>query len=196
MPGAPSPSSRSALALAVTGLLAVLSVPSVARAEEPVAPQADTNPSVLPSSAARTNLLLVGAGATVAWYGVAVGSSYLWPDADQASSLRIPVAGPFIALAHTGCGENENPCETLTVIVRTTLSVLSAVGQVGGLAAMTEGVFLKTAPPGREQPAQRLRRASTDAPSALNFSVAPAPAVPGAPSSALSGLSIAVSGRF
>jgi len=196
MSGAPSHSSRPARAVASACVLVGLLAAGTSRADEPLPPEADTNPSVLPSSGARTNLILAGAGVTVGWYGVAIGSSYLWPDADKNESLRIPFAGPFIALAHTGCGETEDPCNALSVVTRTTLSVLSAVGQVGGVAMVLEGLFLKTAPPGKEPAPARLRRASTDAPSAVNFSVAPAPPIPGVRDTQLSGLSISVSGRF
>jgi len=196
MSGVPSLSSRSARALAAACFLAVLSDPGISRADEPLAPEADTNPSVLPSSAARTNLVLAGAGVTVAWYGVAVANSFLFQDADKSSSLRIPFAGPFIALAHTGCGETENPCNALSVVTRTALSVLSAVGQIGGVAIMMEGLFLKTASPGQEPAPAKLRRAGTGAPSALSFSVDPAPPIPGVRDTTLSGLSVSVSGRF
>ena len=196
MSGAHGPSSPSARALAAACFLAALFTPGISRADEPLAPEADTNPSVLPSSAASTNLVLAGAGVTLVWYGAAVASSYLWQDADKSESLRIPFAGPFIALAHTGCGEQEDPCNALSVVTRTTLSVISAVGQIGGVAMIMEGLFLKTAPPGKEPAPVRLRRASADGPSALGFSVAPAPPVPGVRDTTLSGLSISVSGRF
>jgi hypothetical protein len=196
MSGVPSLSSRSARALAAACFLAVLSDPGISRADEPLAPEADTNPSVLPSSTARTNLVLAGAGVTVAWYGVAVANSFLFQDADKASSLRIPFAGPFIALAHTGCGEAENPCNALSVATRTALSIMSAVGQIGGVAIMMEGLFLKTASPSQEPAPAKLRRAGTGAPSALSFSVDPAPPIPGVRDTTLSGLSVSVSGRF
>jgi hypothetical protein len=115
-----------------------------AHADEPVAPEVDTNPSTLPPPAARPNLLLVGAAFTVGWYGVAVGTSYLWDKSDSASALRIPVAGPYMALAKTGCSSNESSCNTFTVFIRTVLTSLSLVGQTGGILAMLEGAFVRT----------------------------------------------------
>jgi hypothetical protein len=107
-------------------------------------------------------LVLVGAAVTAGWYGVAVGTSYLWPDSDGASALRIPVVGPYMALAKTGCGEAETYCDTFGVVVRTVFTVLTAVGQTGGVLAMGEGLFLPTAPRARraspEQPPLRLVR--------------------------------------
>jgi hypothetical protein len=133
--------------MAAAGLLALfLSSAGVARAEEPLAPEADTNPSVGPPSSARPTLILVGAAVTAGWYGAAVGTSYLWPNADAASSLRIPVAGPFMYLAKTGCTSRESNCGTLDIVVRTALMSLSAVGQTGGILAMLEGVFVPTSP--------------------------------------------------
>lgn len=128
---------------------ALLSWSAVVHAEEPVAPEVDTNPSVAPPPSTRPNLVLVGAAVAAGWYGAAYGTSYLWPNADAASSLRIPVAGPFMYLAKTGCTSRESSCTTLDVVVRTILMSLSAVGQTGGILAMVEGVFVPTssAPP-------------------------------------------------
>jgi hypothetical protein len=127
--------------------LGLVSVPNVVRAEEPLAPEADTNPSSTPPPSARPNLVLVGAAVTAGWYGAALGTSYLWADSDGASPLRIPVAGPYIALAKTGCSDRESltaSCGTFTVVLRTLLTTLSAVGQTGGVLAMLEGAFVPT----------------------------------------------------
>jgi hypothetical protein len=117
----------------------------VARADEPVRPQRDTNPSEYPAPSTRPNLMLVGAAVAVGWYGAAVGSSYLWKQADSSPSLRIPVAGPYMSLGKTGCSSGESSCNTFTVIVRTVITSLSLVGQTGGLLAVLEGAFVPTA---------------------------------------------------
>jgi hypothetical protein len=150
----------------------VLSSSRIARADEPRPPEADTNPRTRPQSSAQVNLILVGAGVTAGWYGVAVGTSYLWPESDGASALRIPVAGPYLALAKTGCGENETFCDTITVVLRTIITTLSAVGQTGGVLVLGEGLFLPTAPAGHRRadspPPQRLVRPNvTVTPSAV-----------------------------
>jgi hypothetical protein len=64
-----------------------------------------------------------------------------------------------MALAKTGCGDREIGCGTFTVVFRTILTTVSAVGQTGGILAMVEGVFLPTRS-GREvaPEAPRLRR--------------------------------------
>jgi hypothetical protein len=115
-----------------------------AHADEPVQPEVDLNPSTYPPPAARPNLVLVGAGVTVAWYGIALGTSYGWNHADSASSLRIPVAGPYMALTKTRCGSDESSCNTFTVVMRTVITTLSLVGQTGGVLAMLEGAFVPT----------------------------------------------------
>lgn len=115
-----------------------------ARADEPVAPEVDLNPSKYPPPATRPNLILVGAGVTVGWYGIALATSYGWKNADSADSLRIPVAGPYMALSKTRCGSAETNCNTFVVVVRTVITSLSLVGQTGGVLAMLEGVFVPT----------------------------------------------------
>jgi hypothetical protein len=89
-------------------------------------------------------VILVGLALTAGWYGAAVGTSYLWPDAPNSSDLRLPVVGPWMALGDTGCGSRESSCTTLMVIGRTALAVVSGVGQAGGLLAIVEGVFMNT----------------------------------------------------
>jgi hypothetical protein len=139
---------RAALRLSRLAFVAVLvsvsSHSTVARADEPLAPEIDANPSNLPQPAARTNLVLVGAAVTVGWYGAAFGMSYLWPDSNGATSLRIPVAGPYLALGKSGCGDHESGCTTFTLVARAVLTTLSAVGQTGGVLVLLEGAFLPT----------------------------------------------------
>ena len=136
----------------------------LAHADEPLPPEADTNPQTRPQPHVQLNLILVGAAVTAGWYGVAAGTSYLWSDSDGAPALRIPVAGPYMALAKTGCGAAEGPdCDTLGVVVRTVFTVLSAVGQTGGVLVLGEGLFMPTAPRARRgdapAPTFRLARA-------------------------------------
>lgn len=130
-----------------------------ARADEPTPSESRMNPNVYPEPAAQPNLLLIGAGVTVGWYAAAFGMSYLWPESDGASSLRIPVAGPYMALAKTGCSSHEPTCGTFTLVIRTVLTGLTAIGQTGGVLAMAEGLFLPTATR-RERPRPQAKIAS------------------------------------
>ncbi|HVU06101.1 MAG TPA: hypothetical protein VHE30_30330 [Polyangiaceae bacterium] len=151
------------VALAAMVSAALLS-PGVACADEPIAPEADTNPSTYPPPVTRWNLVLVGAAVTAGWYGAAVGTSYLWSDSDGASALRVPVAGPYMALAKTGCSDREPTCGTFDVVLRTIFTGLSAVGQTGGILAMLDGAFVPTASsPARDTTPLRRRESSARA---------------------------------
>ncbi len=131
--------------LMFAGLLgSLVFAPRTVRADEPVVAEVDANPSTYPPPAVQTNLLLVGAAVTAGWYGAALATSFAWRDADSAAALRFPVAGPYMALAKTGCSTRESSCDVGVVITRTVITSLSAIGQVGGLLGLLEGVFLPT----------------------------------------------------
>lgn len=99
-----------------------------------------------------TRWLLLGAGlaTTAAWYGAGYGIGALWPDAPGRNDLRIPIAGPFMDLAKTGCPAGESGCSTFELVLRTMLISLDAVGQAGGLALVLEGALFS--PSGIEPP--------------------------------------------
>ena len=120
--------------------------------------QSETDPAVdqYPPPSARTNLVLAGVATTAVWYGLALGASYAWPDTVGANDLRIPVAGPWLALSHSGCG-NVSDCSKLLVVVRAIATTLDAIGQAGGLAFVAEGLFLPTREPSRERPPARAK---------------------------------------
>jgi hypothetical protein len=125
------------IALALSGAQA-------ARAEEPTINEVRYHPTELPPDGTRSRVLIAGAALTVGWYGVGVGTSYIWADAKNARDLRIPVAGPWMALGDVGCSSKETKatCSDGIVVLRTTLAVLSGIGQAGGLLAIMEGLFL------------------------------------------------------
>jgi hypothetical protein len=159
--------------------------------DEPLAPEADTNPNVRPAPPAQVNLVLVGVAVTAGWYGIALGTSYLWSDSDGAAPLRIPVAGPYMALAKTGCGAAEGPdCDTLGLVVRTVITALSAVGQTGGVLAMGEGLFLSTS---NASARRRRERAASDSWSRASLmpKITVSPVAVGK-----SGLGLSLSGNF
>jgi hypothetical protein len=153
---------RSPLWLLACGVaLSSLLSPAFARAEEPSIDQIEYHPAELPPDGARTRVLLVGLALTAGWYGAAVGTSYLWSDAPNASDLRLPVIGPWKALGNTGCGSQESRCTTVTVIGRTALAVVSGVGQAGGLFALVEGIFMDTGDAPRAGAARDADRSSS-----------------------------------
>jgi hypothetical protein len=124
--------------------LAALCSTSDAVAEEPTIDQIEYHPAELPPDGARTRVILVGAALTAGWYGAAVGTSYLWPNAPNAKDLRLPVVGPWLALGDVGCGSRERSCTTAPLVLRTAFAVLSGVGQAGGLFAIVEGLLMDT----------------------------------------------------
>ena len=123
--------------------LTCLAVATPASADEPVRYERH-DPDVYPPDGARPNMFVAGAVTTGVWYGAAISFSYLWPDAPGANDLRIPVAGPWMALADTGCADNDPGCSTFTVVLRAILTSIDAVGQAGGLLIMAEAAFLRT----------------------------------------------------
>lgn len=101
-------------------------------------------PVELPDESARVNHIVAGAVTTAVWYGVAVGHSLLWSDNPGAEKLRLPIVGPWLSLAKTGCPKDEPDCSTALVVVQAVLTTISGVGQLGGIAVIAEGLFVPT----------------------------------------------------
>jgi hypothetical protein len=135
-------------------LALVLGVPSSALAEEPTIDEVRYHPTELPPDGTRSRLLLTGAGLAVGWYGIGLGTSYLYPNAPNARDLRLPVVGPWMALDDVRCGPKERNCRDAVLVIRTALGVLSGIGQAGGLLGVLEGIFL---PSGAPNPAADIR---------------------------------------
>jgi hypothetical protein len=138
--------------LVVFGLLLfLLSFAGAAHAEEPPPSNHDLSgpapaPADLPPPGARTNLIVAGAATTVVSYGLALGASFMVEEADfrGAKDLRIPLAGPWMALAKTDCPESNPGCSKAALVVSAILTLFDGVAQAGGLALIGEGLFLKT----------------------------------------------------
>jgi hypothetical protein len=94
-----------------------------------------------PPPSARTYTIVGGFATTAAWYGLALGSSYIWPDTVGAKDLRIPVAGPWIAFSHSGCGPVAD-CHEAIVVLRAIATALDGIGQLGSVMLMGQGLFL------------------------------------------------------
>lgn len=118
-------------------------VSTPARADEPTR-LTEVRPLDYPPSGARSLTLVAGGATTLGWYGAAVGMSYLWDQSPGASELRIPVAGPWMSLARTGCPKSNPNCETYELVIQAAFTAISGVGQAGGLAVLVEGLFLPT----------------------------------------------------
>lgn len=129
--------------LAPTLIAATLCWPTSARADEPER-EVTYDPQAFPAPSTRIPLVLVGAGTTAVWYGAALGGSYLYPTARGADELRMPIAGPWMSLAQTGCPKTTPNCSTFWMVVGAVLKGLDGVGQAGGLLIMAEGLLLPT----------------------------------------------------
>ncbi|HET9931778.1 MAG TPA: hypothetical protein VFQ35_13850, partial [Polyangiaceae bacterium] len=70
--------------------------------ERPLIPTAPPPPEY-PSAAARGRLALAGGALFAGWYAAAVAQSYGWKEAPAHERLLIPVAGPWMTVAHAGC---------------------------------------------------------------------------------------------
>jgi hypothetical protein len=119
--------------------------PSRAVAEEPVEtpPRTESAPKPdLPPPSTRLNLALTGVGMTAGFYGAALGASLLWNNGAWAPAMRIPIAGPWMAMPDLKCGTNELNCNTALVVVRVVLAGIDGVGQAGGVLVALESLFL------------------------------------------------------
>jgi hypothetical protein len=118
---------------------------SLAQAEEALPPVVNTPPPAdLPPPGARVTHIVAGLATTAVAYGVGLGTSYLWDEQDWRGSknLRIPIAGPWMALGKTGCVESG--CNKFPVVAGALFVILDGVVQAGGLGIIGEGLFLKT----------------------------------------------------
>lgn len=139
-----------ALSSVTAALCLSVATPASAQEREPTeeeperpTPQGRTLPSAdLPPPSTRINLALTGLGITAGFYGAALATSFIWPNGAWASDVRIPIAGPWMAMPHFKCGPGEPNCGTALVIARGVLAGLDGIGQVGGLAIALESLFL------------------------------------------------------
>jgi hypothetical protein len=108
-------------------------------ADEPLAPEPGTS----------GRLAVTGGALLVGWYGLGLGASFAFKDEPWAKSLRVPVAGPFIALKDVRCQKDDPDCTTPIVVIRSVLAVIDGVGQVGGLGVLLESLLVTSgsAPP-------------------------------------------------
>lgn len=197
--------------LTLTALLSLHLTP--ARADPPSAPSATPPPrkaevlskaeqaeapAELPPPSTRWKLVLGGLGLSAAWYGAAAGMSFAFPDAPGAHDLRVPFAGPWMALAHN-CAPGDSCSGDALSIVRAILTALDGVGQAAGPLLVLEGILLPTEMGSRAEPrrpntppAPESQPKSPTSPGEENknlFFVRPVPV-------GLSGVGLTISGRF
>ena len=155
-----------------------------ASADEPE-PEVHRDATAYPAPSTRLPLFGIGLATSLVWYGGAVGGAYLYPTANGADELKIPLAGPWMSLAETGCPPTTPDCSTFWMVVGGILKGFSGIGQAGGVLLMVEGLFLPTVEPRVKSarapwrltpPAVTSRTwADTQATSSTRFVVLPAP---------------------
>ncbi len=185
--------------VAALGFSAVLTVSATARAQ-PVPPPQYVPTDTYPPPSVRWKLVLGGLGTTAGFYAAAQPFSYAWPDAPGSKDLRIPVAGPWLAVKNNGCSEGNPDCSRFWVWTRGILTAIDGMGQAGGLLIALEGIFIKTSdeepvtevPKGAPRPSTEAPEgAPKDEPPPRNLFIAPTPMGVGD-----SGIGISISGLF
>ncbi len=186
--------------VAALGITAGIAVAGPAHAQ-PVPPPQYIPTDTHPPSSVRWKLVLGGLGTTAGFYALAQPFSYAWPDAPGGRDLRIPVAGPWLAIKNNGCAADNPDCSRFWVWTRGILTAIDGMGQAGGLLIALEGIFLHSAddepvtdaPPGTA-PRPRTKKPDgppKDEPPPRNLFIAPTPMGVGE-----SGVGISISGFF
>jgi hypothetical protein len=144
------PLGRGPLAVGLGLLVSCLTLAAPVAAAEPV-PMLELSDG-LPPPSARWNTLLIGTAVLGGFYGGAVAASYGWSEDPGAEDLRIPLVGPWLKLGQTtlcaNLPESETPCSDPLQVVGGVLAVVSGIGQLGGVALLLEGTFMRTRAPG------------------------------------------------
>ena len=139
-----TPSRGPVHALVLAGLFlvpALWSVPAKARDAE-VEDEA-TAVDRYPPSSVRLPIILGGSGLFAAAYGTGAACAAGWPEVPGASSLYVPIVGPWMALGKSGCAADDPNCDAI-LYMRGILYVVSGLAQAGGFAIAAQGIFMTT----------------------------------------------------
>ena len=99
----------------------------------------------LPPPSTRWALFGTGLAVTGVSYGAVLGASYIWPDARYSDEVRIPIAGPWMAIiGDTGCPKHDPDCSTVVLVVVAILTGIDGVLQAGGVGMALESAFMPT----------------------------------------------------
>jgi hypothetical protein len=155
-------------------LVVSLALPARAFADDeekkPEKPESETATSLdrYPPFSTRFKVMAAGLVVTGAAWGVSFGISRGWPEAPCHITLAgsfgpdgktpcssgppgynqfgIPVAGPWIALAKSGCAVDNPACQTASVVARGVAYVLDGIIQAAGVALVIQSFVMKTEP--------------------------------------------------
>lgn len=115
----------------------------------------------LPPPSARWNTLFTGLAVTGISYGLALGASYVWKDGRTSDELRVPIVGPWMAIADTGCTEDDPDCSTVLLVVGAIFTGVDGVLQAGGLGIALESAFMPTSSAGSKREKRKESTAPT-----------------------------------
>lgn len=107
----------------------------------PDAPVVHYPPPSVPWKLAGIGVFITGA----AW-GASFASGQYWSTVPGAAQLKIPIAGPWIALGKSGCATDDPNCEGAKIGIRAVVYVLDGLVQLAGLGLITEAIVMKTEP--------------------------------------------------
>ena len=147
-----------------------------------------------PPKSTRTKLLLGGLGTTAGFYAVSLTLSYGFPEGSGIKHHRIPVAGPWMALASNSCSGD---CNRFAFWLRNVGAVVMGLGQAGGVLIALESLWVPTvdtdlAPPAtRPKTTKPVDKRPDDSAPVQNLFLAPTPMGVGA-----SGVGLNLSGTF
>jgi hypothetical protein len=99
-----------------------------------------------PPPSTRWKLMGIGLFITGAAWGASFASGQYWSTVPGAAQLKIPVAGPWIALGKSGCASDDTNCSGAKIGVRAAIYVLDGIAQLAGLGLIAEGIVMKTEP--------------------------------------------------
>ncbi len=119
----------------------------------PLAPTSDEELKRYPPSSTRWKLILGGVGLTGVAYGATLASGLIWPDVPGSGAMRIPLVGPWIALAKNACAPDSPDCGAI-LYVRGALEIMSGIVQASGLGLVGEGIFITTEADGKPKAAR------------------------------------------
>ena len=125
-------------------LAALLLAPHTALADEDVPARPERLESAeKPPRRIRSSLVLGGLGFTAGFWALNAGSSYMFPDQPGFDRLRMPVIGPWQALASNDCNGSCGFINYFNYVYFT----LSGLAQAGGLGLVIEALVTPTADP-------------------------------------------------
>ena len=106
----------------------------------------EAEPEVLryPPSSVRLPLIMGGVGLFGVAYGLTALSSRVWDTVPGADHMLIPVVGPWVALAQSGCAPEDTDGCTVALVFRSVLLVLDGIAQGAALGLVGEGLFMTT----------------------------------------------------